>query len=78
MSLAAAPAPTARRACRTKVSPLAQIRLAEQHRARRAQAFGDEGVARRKRVGESERTGGGMHPVGGVDIVFQEDGNAVQ
>ena len=76
--LAAASAPAARGMAGPEVGPLAQIGLAENHRSRLAQSLGDEGIARRDGAGESERAGGGHHAIGGIDVVLDENGNAVQ
>ncbi len=73
-----AAAPPARRMRRPEVRPLAQVRLAENHDAGRAEALHHERVARRLRALERERSRGCHHPVGGVDVVLDQDGNAVQ
>src|SRR5947209_14525329 len=63
---------------RAEVGPLAQIRLAEDTSARVPQLLRDEGVLRGPRADERERAGGRLHAVGGGDVVFDEDGDAVQ
>ena len=76
--LSAARRPAARRVRRAEVRPLAEVRLAEDDRARRAQPLDDERVARRARPVERERAGGGGHAVRGVDVVLHEHRDAVQ
>jgi hypothetical protein len=61
-----------------EVGPFAQIGLAENQGAGLAQAFDDEGIAWRRRIGQGERAGGGQHAVAGVDVVLEQDRDAVQ
>jgi hypothetical protein len=61
-----------------EVRPLREVRLPEHDRARCAQPGDDEGVAWGRRAGEGERPGGGQHAIAGCDVVFDEDGDAVQ
>jgi hypothetical protein len=61
-----------------EVRPFAQIRLAKDDSARRAQPLGYERVARRDVAGEGERAGRRAHLVGRVDVVLDENGDSVQ
>ena len=74
----AAAAPAARRVRRSEIRPLAEVRLAEDDRARLAETPHDEGVLRRLRSGERERSGGRHHAIGGRDVVLDQDGDPVQ
>ena len=78
LRLPAAAAPAAGRVRRAEVRPLAQVRLAEDDRARLAQARDDERVLRRLDAGERERAGGRHHAIGGGDVVLDQDRDAVQ
>ena len=77
-ALAAARAPAAARPRGADVRPLAQVGLAQRDRARGAQPLHDEGVAGRARALEGERAGGGRGAVAGVDVVLDQDREAVQ
>ena len=61
-----------------EVRPLAQIRLAQNQRACLPQALDNERVARCDISFQRERTGGRLHPVMRVNVVFDKDGNAVE
>ena len=74
----AARAPAAGRARRADVRPLGEIRLAEDHRARRAQPGDEVRVTRRLAAQQCQRAGGGLHRVGGGDVVLQQHRNPVQ
>jgi hypothetical protein len=76
--LPAAAAPAAAAAAAAEVGPLAQIGLAENHRAGFAQTCGDAGVLRGGLADQGDRAGRGLHRVAGVDVVLQQDWNAVQ
>ena len=76
--LAAAAAPAARRAGGAEVGPLREIGLAEDDRAVRTQPLDQESVASRPVSGQRQRPGAGRHPIGGVDVVLQEDRNPMQ
>ena len=78
MGLAAASAPSAARARRPEVGPLAEVGLREYHGARFAQSFGDGRVPRRNRAGQRQRSRSCRHPVGGVDVVLDHHRHAVQ
>ena len=71
--LAAAAAPSARRMRRPEVRPLAEVRLAENHRARRPQSLDDERVCRGRRAGERQRTGRRHHAIAGGDVVLDQN-----
>src|SRR2546423_13392801 len=76
--LPAAAAPAAGRMARTKVGPLAQVGLSQNHGAGFPQSLDDKRVARRDGPGKSERAGGGHHSVSSVDVVLDKYRNAVQ
>jgi hypothetical protein len=63
---------------RTKIRPLAQIRFADDDRARFTQARRDERIARRDRLRERERASTRPHLVGRVDVVLDQHRNPVQ
>src|SRR5262249_36765722 len=71
-------APAAGGARGADVGPLAEVGFAEQDGARGAQARGDVGVAGRGRAVERERARGGLRAIAGVDVVLEEDRDAVQ
>ena len=60
------------------VGPLAKISFAQDHGAGLAQLRGDVSVLRRVRSHERQRSRRGAHAVRGIDIVLDEDGNAMQ
>ncbi len=60
------------------IRPFAHVRLAQQHGARLPEPARDEGIVPRPRPHQGEGAGRGQHLVGGVDVVFQQDGDAVQ
>ena len=62
----------------TNVGPLAEIGFAEDNGAGGAQLLRYEGILGRPGADERERPGGGHHLVGGIDVVFDEHGDAVQ
>ena len=76
--LPAAAAPSARRVRRAEVRPLAEVRLAEDHRARRSQPSDDERVCRGRRAGERQRTGRRHHAIARGDVVLDQDRDAVE
>src|SRR6185503_16443946 len=78
LRLAAAAAPPARGVRGPEVRPLAQVRLPEDDRARLTKPSGNKRVARRDRLTKRERPGARAHAVGGVDVVLDQHGNAVQ
>ncbi len=61
-----------------EVCPLAEIGLAENHGAGRAQLLSDKRIAGGDGAGKGKRSGGGHHAIGSIDVVFDEYGNAVQ
>ena len=76
-ALTAASTPTARGTGRAKICPLAQIRLAKEHCPRRSQPGGDAGILRRHPAAQGQRAGGSRHPIGGVDVVLQQNRHSV-
>ena len=78
LRLAAATAPAAGGAGGTEIGPLAQIGLAQDDRPCLAKLPGDKGVAPRDGTGQGQGTGCGGHAVGSVDVVLDENRNAVQ
>ncbi len=75
---ATACAPAAHRLGRAHIGPLAQVGLADDDGAGGAQLRSHVGVAFGPHAGQRQRTGGRAHAVAGGDIVFQQDGDAVQ
>ncbi len=63
---------------RPEIRPLAEIRLAEYHRAGGAKPPDDEGITWRNGALERERAGGRHHPVVGIDVVLDQNRNSVQ
>ncbi len=55
----------------------AQIGFAQNHGAGRTQPFDHGGVARLWRVCQRQRAGGSLHAVGCIDVVFDQDRNAM-
>ena len=76
--LAAPAAPAARRPRRAEVRPLAEVRLGQDDGAGLAETLDDERVLGRLRAEEGERSGRRLHPVGRVDVVLDDDGDAVE
>src|SRR6185436_18615391 len=60
-----------------EVRVLGERALAENQRAGFAQLARDERIVGRNRAGQRDAAGGGRH-VGGVDVVFQQHGNAIE
>jgi hypothetical protein len=63
---------------RTEIRPLAQVGLAENHRAGRAQVRSHGRILCRNRTGQRKRTCRRVHGVGRVDVVLDQHRNAVQ
>ena len=63
---------------RSKVCPLTQVCLANYNRARVAQFLRDSCVLQRCRTHQRERSGRGQQAIGGIDVVFNKDWNAMQ
>src|SRR5712691_1667828 len=63
---------------RAKVRPFTQVCLAENNRARISQALDDEGVPSGNRAIEGKRSGGRRHLIRRVDVVFDQNRNAVK
>ena len=72
--LPAARTPAGTRASRAKVCPLAHSGFAEQKRPRFAQLCDDESVFLGDMPFQRQRTRRGAHAVGGVEIVFEQNG----
>src|SRR5579862_662219 len=60
------------------IGPLAEVRLAQNNGSRGTQFFGDERISCWPGSEQGKRAGGSHHFVGGVDVVFDKDGYAVQ
>src|SRR4029077_19404336 len=76
---ASAAAPSAGRMTRANVGPFAEVGFAENHGAGLAESLDDERIFRRLgSADQGQRAGGGHHLVGGVDVVFDDDGDAVE
>src|SRR3989442_16762 len=60
------------------VSPLTEIRLAENDGAGRAQLARNERIFGRPGANQGQRSRSGHHLVRGIDVVFDKYGNAVQ
>ena len=75
--LAAQRAPAAGGPVGAEVGPLGQVRLAEDHRARLTQPGDQEGVTPVAGVAQRGRAGGGGQAAD-VDVVLDQDGDAVQ
>src|ERR1700730_11880369 len=73
----AAAAPSTSGMAGTDVGPLAEIGLPQDNSSGGAQFLCDEGVLWRLGAGQSARTGGGHHAVGGIDVVLNKDGDPV-
>jgi hypothetical protein len=52
--------------------------FAENYNASGSQLLRNEGIRRRFRADQRERTGGGHHSIGGINVVFDQYGNAMQ
>src|ERR1700731_2598899 len=61
----------------TDVGPLAEIGLPQDNSSGGAQFLRNEGILWRLGADQSERTCGGHHAVGGIDIVLNKDGDSV-
>jgi len=60
------------------VGPLAEIRFAENHGTGPTQLCGDKRVVRSRRSGKRQRARRCLHAVRGIDIVLDEDRNAMK
>src|SRR5262249_62436877 len=74
----APPRPPARRKERAEVPPSRQVVLAEDAGAPRAKPGRDRRSRHRRRPRQREGSRGGLHRVAGVDVVLEEDGDAVE
>src|SRR5260370_16250152 len=61
----------------TDVGPLAEIGFPQDNGSGGAQFLYDERILWRLGADQSERTGGGHHAVGGIDVVLNKDGDPV-
>src|SRR4030095_14748250 len=61
-----------------EVRPFAEIRFADDHCARVARPLRDSRILERRRAGERERARSRLLSIAGVDVVFQQNRNAVQ
>src|SRR4030095_8961706 len=71
-------AKTARALIAPEVGPLAQVRLADDDRARIAQPLRDRRILARWLAHQCQRARSGLLAIAGVDVVFQQNRNAVQ
>ena len=76
--LPAPPAPAGVQCAVAIAGPFAEVRLAQDDRAGIAQPAGDEGIAGRGLSHHGQRSRRGLHPVAGVDVVLEEQRDAVQ
>jgi hypothetical protein len=60
------------------VRPLAEIGLAQEHGPGLAQLLRHKRISCWLRSQKCQRSGGGLHAVGGIDIVFDQNRNSVQ
>ena len=67
-----------RRRKAAEVGPLRQVRLAEDHGARRAQVRDQRSIGRDAGPDQRQRAGRGLHRVVGGDVVLEQDRDAVQ
>ncbi len=70
--------PAAGRAPAAEVGPFAQVGLAQNDGPGRPQPPDQEGIRPRPVALQGDRTGGGRHPIVGLDIVFEQDGDPVE
>ena len=77
-SQSAAAAPSAGGVTGANVGPLTKIGFAQDHDAGRTQASGDESVVRGTRAEQRQRTRRRIHTIPGVDVVLDEDRNAMK
>ena len=75
---ASASAPSAGRVAGTNIRPLAEIRLAQDHRTCRAQPLRHERILRRLRADQRQRSGRGHHAIRRIDVVFDQHRDAMQ
>ena len=75
--LSAPPAPSAAGARGSPVGPFGQVDFSQHNRAGRAQTPNDLGIGCCQRFCQRQRARRGVHPVGSVDVVLDEHGNAV-
>ncbi len=75
---AAASAPAAGGAGGTEVGPLAEVGLPQQDRPRFPELARHDGVPFRNGSLKRQRPGGGRHSIGRIDVVLDQDGDAVK
>src|SRR5262249_13912976 len=73
-----ASAPAAGGMVGANIGPFAQVGFARNHSAGLAKLLRNSRVLGRFRALESERTTCSLHPVRGIDVVFDQHGNSVQ
>ena len=78
LDLTAAAAPAAGGMRGSEVRPLAQVRLSENDDAGGAETLHQEGIRESWLSFERQRTGGGLHAIGRIDVVLDEHRNPVQ
>jgi hypothetical protein len=76
--LSTATTPTATGSRRTEVRPFAQIGFTHQHGTGIAQLLYNGGVALRAMPFQRERSRGGHHFIGCINVILYEEGNAVK
>ena len=77
-ALATDAAPAARALVAAEVGPLAQVRFADDDSARIAQPLRDCRILQRRVARQRQRARRGLLAIAGVDVVFQQNRNAVQ
>src|SRR5215469_1156060 len=78
MCLSAASTPSAGGVPAAKVCPLAAVGLPEDNGSSGAQTSYYKGIFRWSGTDKSQRSGGGLHAVCSSDVVFDQNGNAMQ
>ncbi len=73
VGLSATPGPAARRVDGAEVRPLAQVGLAEDDSAGGTKLGGHRGILEWGGADQGKRTGCRLHPIGGINVVFEQD-----
>ena len=63
---------------RAEVGPLAEVGFSQKDRSGGSQPGGDGRIPGGDDAGKRQGTRGGLHAVGGVEVVLQKDGEAVE